>query len=66
VRLIVWADRDFAFKESARRLVEHIFPTHLTHTLHRTGQFLDAGDEVVRAIRERWASPPPILGRELA
>ena len=36
------------------------FPTHLTHTLHRTGQFLqdDAGDEVVRAIRERWASPP--------
>lgn len=54
--LIVWADKDFAFKESARRRWEDTFPTHVTHTLHGTGHFLqdDAGDEVSGAIREWW------------
>jgi haloalkane dehalogenase len=66
--LIVWADKDFAFKESARRRWESTFRTHVTHTLQGAGHFLqdDAGDEVAGAIREWRASLPPILGRHLA
>jgi haloalkane dehalogenase len=56
--LIVWADKDFAFKDAARRRWERIFPNHHTHVLRGVGHFLqdDAGDEVASAIREWWPS----------
>jgi hypothetical protein len=62
VRLIVWADRDFAFKISAHRRWERSLLTSPTRCI-ALDKFLqdDAGDEVVRAIRERWASPPRIV-----
>jgi haloalkane dehalogenase len=64
--LIVWADKDFAFKEAARRRWEGTFSTHLTHTLAGAGHFLqdDAGDEVAATIREWWTFP--MAGREPA
>lgn len=54
--LIVWGDRDFAFREIERRRFEAIFPNHVTVLLPGAGHFIqeDAPAEIARAIRARW------------
>jgi len=57
--LILWADRDFAFKNEARSRWQDLLPRHSTHVLAGAGHFFqdDAGDETAAAIREWWSSP---------
>lgn len=54
--LIVWGDRDIAFRDTERRRFEEIFPTHHTVVLRGAGHYIqeDAPEEIVAAIREWW------------
>lgn len=54
--LIVWGDRDFAFREAERRRFESIFPNHRTVVLPGAGHFIqeDAPAEIASAIQSEW------------
>ena len=54
--LILWGDRDPAFREVERGRFERAFPRHRTVVLGGAGHFIqeDAADEIVEAIT-RWA-----------
>lgn len=54
--LILWGDRDPAFREVERGRFERAFPKHRTIVLGGAGHFIqeDAADEIVEAIT-RWA-----------
>ena len=54
--LIVWGDRDQAFKEPQRRRWEQTFPNHQTVILHGASHYIqeDAPEEIVAAIRRWW------------
>src|ERR671935_18564 len=56
--LIVWANRDVAFRDDARARWEQLFPQHQTVILDGAGHYFqeDAPDEVVAAIRA-WDAP---------
>jgi haloalkane dehalogenase len=51
--LIVWGDRDFAFRKKELHRFESIFPDHRTVVLPGAGHFIqeDAPEEIARAIR---------------
>jgi haloalkane dehalogenase len=53
--LIVWGDKDFAFKKPERSRFESIFPKHTTVLLQNAGHFIqeDAPGEIIEAIR-KW------------
>ena len=55
--LIVWGDRDFAFREKERRRFEALFPRHKTVVLSGAGHFIqeDAPEEIARAISRTFA-----------
>ena len=61
--LIVWGDRDPAFKERQRLRWESTFSNHRTVILAGASHFIqeDAPDEIVAAIRDWWPGerPPP-------
>jgi haloalkane dehalogenase len=50
--LIVWGDKDIAFKEKERRTFESIFTDHQTKILAGAGHYIqeDAGEEIADAI----------------
>ncbi len=54
--LILWADKDVAFREAARRRWEEILPLHRTHVLAGAGHYWqdDAGEEAALALRRWW------------
>ncbi len=54
--LILWGDRDFAFRETERLRFEAAFPRHRTVILHGAGHYIqeDAPEEIVAAIGEWW------------
>ncbi len=54
--LLVWGDRDIAFRESERLRFEAAFPRHRTVVLHGAGHFIqeDAPEAVARAITAWW------------
>ncbi len=54
--LIVWGDRDIAFKEKERQHFEEIFKAHNTVILHGAGHYIqeDAPDEIAAAITSWW------------
>jgi haloalkane dehalogenase len=56
--LIVWANRDVAFRDDSRERWEQLFPNHKTVILDGAGHYFqeDAPEEVVAAIRE-WEAP---------
>jgi len=58
--LIVWADRDQAFKLPQLRRWERAFPNHRTRILRGASHFIqeDAPEEIVAAIRGWWAGIP--------
>lgn len=51
--LIVWGDRDIAFRDTERRRFEELLPNHRTVVLEGAGHFVqeDAAPETVEAIR---------------
>jgi len=51
--LIVWGDRDFAFRDKERKRFESLFERHRTVILSGAGHFIqeDAPEEIARAIR---------------
>lgn len=55
--LIVWADRDIAFREQERRRWEQLLPDHTTRVLHGAGHYLqsDAPRAFARAIEDWFA-----------
>jgi len=54
--LILWGDRDFAFRERERRRFETLFPVHRTVVLSGAGHFIqeDAPEEIADAIKNWW------------
>lgn len=54
--LILWGDRDIAFRDQERERFEEIFPRHRTVVLEGAGHLVqeDCAPEMVRAIR-RWS-----------
>ena len=54
--LIVWGDRDQAFKEPQRLRWERMFPNHETVILKGASHYIqeDAPEEIVAAVREWW------------
>ena len=58
--LIVWPDRDVAFRETERRRWEELFPQHRTVALRGAGHYIqeDAPEEIVAAIRG-WSEGAP-------
>ncbi len=58
--LIVWGDRDFAFRSQERERLESAFPNHRTRELRGAGHFVqdDAGEEVADAIKDWWDEEP--------
>lgn len=54
--LIVWGNRDIAFRDQERQRFERVFPNHRTVILEGAGHFVqeDAAPELVEAIRD-WA-----------
>jgi len=57
--LIVWGQRDFAFREAERMRFEKLFPGHRTVLLPNASHFLqeDAGDQIAAEIMQ-FAGPP--------
>lgn len=55
--LLLWGDRDVAFRAQERRRFEQLLPEHTTVVLEGAGHFVqeDAPDEIVEAVRA-WAS----------
>lgn len=60
--LILWGDRDFAFKEHERGRFRALFPDHQEVTLHGAGHFIqeDAPEAICEAI-ESWHATAPSL-----
>jgi haloalkane dehalogenase len=56
--LLVWGDRDVAFKEAARRRFEGLFPRHQTVILRGAGHYIqeDAPEEIAGAIEGWWSA----------
>jgi haloalkane dehalogenase len=54
--LIVWGDRDIAFRASEREELERIFTRHKTVILRGAGHFIqeDAPDAIAEAVRGWW------------
>ena len=54
--LIVWGDRDQAFKEAQRRRWEGTFPNHKTVILRGASHYIqeDAPEEIIGANKEWW------------
>ena len=54
--LIVWGDRDQAFKQPQRRRWEQTFPNHKTVLLDGASHYIqeDAPEEIVAAIKQWW------------
>lgn len=54
--LILWGDRDPAFREAERSRFEQTFPEHRTVVLRGAGHFIqeDAADEIVAEIASWW------------
>jgi haloalkane dehalogenase len=54
--LIVWGDKDQAFREPQRLRWERTFPNHRTVILRGASHYIqeDAPDEIVAAIKEWW------------
>ena len=54
--LILWGDRDLAYRASERARFEELFPNHHTVILEGAGHFLqeDSPDEIFEAISEWW------------
>lgn len=54
--LIVWGDKDPAFKATHRSRWERTFPNHRTHILRGASHYIqeDAPDEIVTAIKDWW------------
>jgi haloalkane dehalogenase len=54
--LIVWGDRDVAFREGERMRFETLFANHRTHVLRGAGHYVqeDAGEEIALAVRSWW------------
>ncbi|NUR97263.1 MAG: alpha/beta fold hydrolase [Kribbellaceae bacterium] len=54
--LLVWGDKDPAFKAPQRHRFEQTFPNHRTEILHGASHFIqeDAPEEIVAAIRSWW------------
>lgn len=54
--LIVWGDRDVAFREPQRLRWEHTFPNHRTRILAGAAHFIqeDAPEEIINAITDWW------------
>jgi pimeloyl-ACP methyl ester carboxylesterase len=54
--LIVWGNRDFAFRETERLRFESIFTNHSTVILEGASHFIqeDAPEEIARAIKTWW------------
>ena len=52
--LIVWGDRDIAFRDKERQRFEQLLPNHRTVVLEGAGHFVqeDAAPEIVEAIRD--------------
>jgi haloalkane dehalogenase len=59
--LIVWGDKDQAFKEPQRQRWESTFPQHRTHILHGASHYIqeDAPDEIIAAITDWWPTTKP-------
>lgn len=55
--LILWGDKDIAFREKERKRFERIFANHTTKVLKGAGHFIweDAPEEIAAAIREFFA-----------
>lgn len=54
--LLLWGDRDIAFRESERQRLEAALPRHRTVLLHGAGHFIqeDAPEAMARAITTWW------------
>jgi haloalkane dehalogenase len=54
--LIVWGDRDIAFRDQERQRFEGLFPQHHTVPLPGAGHYIqeDSPDEIAAAIRSWW------------
>ncbi len=54
--LILWGDKDFAFREQEKTRFESAFPKHHTVILEGAGHYIqeDAPDEISRSIMEWW------------
>lgn len=58
--LILWGDRDIAFRDTERKRFEQLFPRHKTVVLAGAGHFVqeDAADEIIEATRDWTAGHP--------
>lgn len=58
--LILWGDRDFAFRSRERQKFEQMFPNHHKHILKGAGHYVqeDAAAEISRTIRDWWKHEP--------
>ena len=54
--LIVWGDKDPAFKAPQRSRWENTFPNHRTHILHGASHYIqeDAPEQIIAAITDWW------------
>ena len=54
--LILWGDKDFAFREKERKRFESLFRKSKTHILRGAGHYIqeDAADEIVGQIKQWW------------
>jgi haloalkane dehalogenase len=59
--LIVWGDKDPAFKQAQRTRWEHTFPNHQTHILRGASHYIqeDAPEEIIAAITDWWPTTKP-------
>lgn len=59
--LIVWGDKDLAFKAAHRSRWERTFPQHQTRILRGASHYIqeDAPDEIITAITEWWPTTKP-------
>lgn len=58
--LLLWADKDIAFRQSVRRRWQSVLPVRRDHTLVGAGHYWqdDAGDEASAVLRDWWDAPP--------
>lgn len=58
--LLLWADRDVAFKDAERRRWQQLLGNRTDHTLTGAGHYWqdDAGEEAVEVIRKWWDGRP--------
>lgn len=54
--LMVWGDRDVAFREVERKRFQELFRRARVHVLHGAGHYIqeDAGEEIALAVRDWW------------